>query len=243
MTDPDLLLHQYRISPFAAKVRRGMRYKGIEFRVKNYAMAQAKEIQKTVSPTGKTPVLQHNGQLVVDSTTILRYLDANFPGPKLVPEDPVQRALAHILEDWADESLFFYDLTMRSWPNNIDCLLEELLCDDRGMKKWLLNILIPKGVAKISSTQGIGRKKKETVCQEAEAHFESIDALLVQGNWLVGDQLSVADIAVESMCTVLERAEEADQMMKARPRIMDWRERVDEATLPAGISREQRAVS
>ena len=115
-----LLLHQFQVSPFAAKVRRALRYKGLAFNVRNYGVAQAGEIRRTVSPSGKTPVLEHAGKLIVDSSAILRYLDEHLPGAKLVPADPVLRAQAHIIEDWADESLFFYDLAMRTWPNNID---------------------------------------------------------------------------------------------------------------------------
>ena len=117
-----ILLHQYEVSPFAAKVRRALRYKGIPFEVKNYAVADASKIRKTISPSGKIPVLDHDGQRIVDSTTILRYLEQAFPTPPLLPSQPALRAQAHIVEDWADESLFFYDLSMRGWSNNIDWL-------------------------------------------------------------------------------------------------------------------------
>ena len=52
-----LLLHQYEVSPFAAKVRRALRYKGLDFEVRNYRVVDAGKIRKTISPTGKTPVI------------------------------------------------------------------------------------------------------------------------------------------------------------------------------------------
>jgi glutathione S-transferase len=239
----DLLLHQYQVSPFAAKVRRALHYKGISFAVKDYAVADAGKIRKTISPSGKTPVLDHADERVIDSTAILRYLDQHFPQRPILPADPALRAQAHLIEDWADESFFFYDLTMRGWPNNIEWLKRDVLSHDRGFLRWLMSRLIHKFVKKTSETQGIGRKDPATVCAEVEAHFDAIVDLLGERNWLVGEHLSVADIAVASMCTVIERAEEADAMMRERPALMAWRERVDVATFPAGTTREGRAIS
>lgn len=238
-----LLLHQYEVSPFAAKVRRALRYKGIPFEVKNYAVADAGKIRKTISPTGKTPVLEGEDGLVVDSSRILRYVDRNFPHPPILPSSPALRAQAHIIEDWADESLFFYDLAMRGWPNNIDWLKRDVLSHDSGAMRWLMDKLIPGFVRKTGQAQGIGRKDRDTICEEVAAHFDAIVDLLGESTWLVGDHLSVADIAVASMCTVIERAEEAAAMMRERPRLLDWRERVDDATFPPGTAAEDRATT
>ena len=75
-----------------------------------------------------------------------------------------------------------------------------------------------------------------------ERHFDAIVALLEGGDFLVGDRISIADIAVVSMCTVLERAAEAREMMAARPTLQAWRERVDRLTLPAGTQPSDRAL-
>lgn len=238
-----MILHQFEVSPFAAKVRRALRYKGLEFEVRNYGVGEAGLIRRTVSPTGKTPVLQHAGRLVVDSSAILRYLEHQFPQPSIVPTDPREKALAHVLEDWADESLFFYDLAMRGWPHNIDSLIAQVLSHDRGMKRWLLARLLPSAVARIGNAQGIGRKDHETVCREVEVQFDSICALLDGRNFLVNDALTVADIAVAAMCTVMEYAREAAEMMRARPQLMAWRERVDQLCFAPQTRREDRVIS
>jgi glutathione S-transferase len=242
MNDSVLLLHQYQVSPFAAKVRRALYYKGIAFEVRNYRVADARLIRRTVSSSGKTPVLEHAGKLIVDSTAILRYLDEAFPERRIIPQGASERAMAHIIEDWADESLFFYDLTMRSWPNNLDWLKRDILSHDTGLMGRVLGAAIGKFARKTSETQGVGRKDRDTICAEVGAHFEAVEDLLEDNDWLLGEQLSVADIAVAAMCTVIERAEEAAQMMSARPRLMAWRSRVDEATFPAGTTALDRAI-
>jgi len=238
-----LLLHQYEVSPFAAKVRRALRYKGLEFEVKNYRVVDAGKIRKTVSPTGKTPVLEDETGLVVDSTAILRHLDARFPERPILPSSAADRARAHIIEDWADESVFFYDLAMRGWPNNIDWLKRDVLSHDSGFMRWLLYRLLDGFVRKTGQAQGIGRKDRDTICAEVAAHFDAIVDLLGEGQWLVGDHLSVADIAVASMCTVIERAEEAAALMQERPVLLAWRERVDAATFAPGTAAEARATT
>lgn len=220
-----------------------MYYKGLDFQVRDYAAAEMGKIRKTVSPTGKTPVLDHDGTLIVDSTTILRHLEQHFPTPPVLPADPALRAQAHLIEDWADESLFQYDLVMRSWPNNIDWLLRDVLSHDRGFARWLFAKLLPGAMRKGTRSQGLGRKDRDTICAEVEAHFDALVDLLGDGDWLVGDHLSVADIAVACMCTVIERAEEAAAMMNTRSALMAWRERVDAATLPPGTKPEDRAIT
>lgn len=243
MSQADFLLHQYEVSPFAAKVRRAMHYKKIPFQVHNYAITDAGKIRKTVSESGKTPVLAHAGELIIDSTTILRYLEQVCPEPALLPDDPALIAQIHFMEDWADESLFFYDLVMRGWPNNIDWLANDVTSHDSAMLRGLMKKLVPSFVRKTGTAQGIGRKDKDTICSEVDAHFAALEALLQQSDFLVGNALSLADISVAAMCTVIERAEEAKALMSQREQLMSWRERVDALTFPEGTAPEARATT
>ncbi|MEM0954093.1 MAG: glutathione S-transferase family protein [Pseudomonadota bacterium] len=239
----ELQLHQFQISPFAAKVRRALHYKGLDFDPINYAAADMGRIRKTVSRSGKLPVLDHQGSLIVDSTNILRYLETTFPDKPLLPDSPAERSRIHFLEDWADESFFVYDLIMRSWSNNVDWLLRDVLSHDAGVMRWVFERVLPRVLRKNASAQGLGRKSPDEICADVEAHMDALVGLLSEGDWLVGDSISLADIAVASMCTVIERAEEADAMMQSRPLIMAWRERVDALTFPSGTAASARAIT
>ena len=230
MSTPDILLYQYEISPYADKVRRALHYKGVPYRVREVLPSQGPKLTR-ISPTGKFPAIEHAGRIIVDSTDIIRYVDETFDDPPLFPADPRARAMAHIIEDWADESLYFYDLTMRGWPHNVGWLLDDVLRYEKAHWSWLFRRLFPRVVAKITRTQGIGRKSHDQVCTEARRHFEAADALAQGGGWLVGEGLSVADIAVASMCFVLARAQEAKAAMDSLPALTAWRQRVDAATL------------
>ena len=240
MNDESMLLHQYQVSPFAAKVRRVFYFKNMPFETLNYGLTKMKAVRK-ISPSGKLPALQVGDRIIVDSTDIVAYLD-DCGGQPVLPEDPLLRAQAHIIEDWADESLYFYDLTMRTWPHNAGLLADDLVLEEKGILRALFHKIIPGAILKQAKGQGIGRKSVEEVCREVERHFDAIVALLGNGRFLLGDQLSIADISVVSMCTVLDRAEEAREMMAARPALQEWRERVDEQTLPAGTAPFDRAL-
>lgn len=235
------IIHQYQVSPFSAKVRRVMYYKGIDFDVVNYGLSGAGKIKK-LNARGKAPILEHNGQLIADSTDIIAYLEQLHPEKPVIPTDPIEQAHAHVLEDWADESLYFYDLTMRCWPNNADLLADDLLLEDKGLFAKVLRPLIPKILNKQARTQGVGRKERTAICAEVETHFDAINKIISKTGYLVGDSLTIADISVVSMCTVLARAEEANAMMRDRPTLIDWRNNIDRLTLPADTAEHMKAL-
>lgn len=59
-----------------------------------------------ISPTGKVPLLQHDGVKVWESAIINEYLDEIFPDPPLMPALPSDRALARFWVKLADERLY-----------------------------------------------------------------------------------------------------------------------------------------
>ncbi|MNH48014.1 hypothetical protein D3C79_1115550 [compost metagenome] len=58
-------------------------------------------------------------------------------------------------------------------------------------------------------------------------HFRAIAGLLSRSLWLVGDSLTLADIAVLAQLNCLLYAQEAVEELKAYPQIAAWAARVD----------------
>lgn len=231
-----IALHQFEISPYADKVRRALRLKGLAFTVVEIRIGEAGRHRAT-SPTGKFPVLVMDDTSVVDSTDILLHLDRIVPEPRLAPDDPRDAALATILEDWADEALYFYDLTMRGWPRNRDWFLSDLLAHEpAGLKRTLLARVIPGALAKVTRAQGLGRKSPATVVADLARQLDALDSRLDGADWLAGPRLSSADLAVRVMVNVLERTVEAAALLAARPALAAWCARVDAAAPPEGLS-------
>lgn len=230
-----ITLYQFEISPFADKVRRALRWKGLAFEVVEVLVSK-RNAHRRVSPTGKFPALVHDGRTIVDSTDILRYLDEAFPQPRLQPDAPRDRALATLLEDWADESLYFYDLTMRPWPQNRQWFVDDLLAHETGLARGLLARAIPGAIARVARAQGLGRKAEATVVADLAALYDALEAWLEGADWLAGPRLSNADLAVRVMVNVLDRTREGRALRAARPRLDAWCRRVDAAAPPEGIS-------
>ncbi len=226
-----ITLYQFSTSPFTEKVRRALNYKGLPFEVHEVARAKVAEGDyKHVSPTGKFPAIQDDGKVVWDSTDIVYHLEAAHGGPPLIPSGARDAALAHAIEEWADESLYFYEMTMRlTWEHNLDAALDEFARSLPGVPKPQLKTLIVQATTQLTQAQGVGRKPQEQVVADVERHFRALDALLDGHEWLVGDAPSIADLAVIGQVNALRYAAEAQAALDRTDRVSAWLDRVDEA--------------
>jgi len=183
-----------------------------------------------------------DGELVVDSSDILTYLDEKFPEPSLNSKDPKERALIRILEDWADENLYFYLVFLRWFiPANFAGLKTGFFGKHfPAVVKLLAPSIARKDVLKRLKGQGTALKGEAVVRKELGECFESVEALLEGQDYLVGSNLSRADISVfaifdqlsEERLTPIAR-KEIDKF----PNISKWRALMAEKAW--GLSRAQ----
>ena len=226
-----ITLYQFSTSPFAEKVRRALNYKGIPFDTHEVARARVAEgAYEHVSPTGKFPTIRDGDAVVCDSTDILYHLENGYGEPALLPPGSRDAALAHAIEEWADESLYFYEMTMRlTWAHNLDAALDEFAQTLPGVPKPRLRSLIVEAATRLTEAQGVGRKPREQVVRDVERHFRALDGLLDGHPWLVGDSLSIADLAVIAQVNALRYAEEAEAVLQSTRHVSGWIARVDDA--------------
>ncbi|KAH9753088.1 glutathione S-transferase L3 [Citrus sinensis] len=50
--------------------------------------------KEKVYPVNKVPALEHNGKVIGESLDLIKYVDSNFEGPSLLPDDPEKRKFA-----------------------------------------------------------------------------------------------------------------------------------------------------
>ncbi len=225
-----ITLHQFQVSPFCDKVRRILHWKRLEYRIQEVPLVRAQAIRK-INPIGKLPCLEHDGAFVADSTDIAYYLEERFPEPPILPSDPAQRALCHVFDDWADESLYFYEMRLRfTLPHNARRWIPELVHADPGFLKAIAPYLIPRMLRRLTRQQGVGRKSVQQVLADVERHVDALANLLGDREWLVGDALSLADLSVFSQIRCIRGAEEGGRIVASRPPLTTWMERVDAAT-------------
>ena len=226
-----ITLYQFATSPFTEKVRRAMSYKGLKFAVHEVDRAKVPAGEyKHISPTGKFPAVQDGDDTVWDSTDIIHHLDEKHGGAALIPSDPREAAFAHAIEEWADESLYFYEMTIRlAWEHNLDAALDEFAAGMPGVPKETLRPMILEGVGKLVEAQGVGRKPREQVVADVERHFQMLNQMLEGRDWLCGSALSYADLAVLAQVNALLYAQEARAALEKTTNIEPWMARVDAA--------------
>ena len=224
-----MILHHMPMSPFGDKIVRILNYKGLDYELREYPPG-SQQVKK-FSPTGKLPCLQQGEHWVSDSTDIAYELEQLHPQRPLIPSDPIKCAQVHILEDWADESLYFYEMHLRfGLPENIPRNVPRMMANNRGLMKWFLKKIFPRAIRSITNTQGVGRKNTEQLKVDLNRHIQAIDDLLLQGPWLVGDMFSLADISVYVMFNCFKDSQQGIECLQGKERVNDWMRRVAEAT-------------
>jgi glutathione S-transferase len=226
-----IVVYQYHVSPFCDKVRRILTVKGLKYRVEEVAPSRSPLDVRRINRMGKLPVIADDGQLIADSTDIAHHIEARHPDPPLIPQDPHDRARCHLLEDWADESLYFYEMTMRfTWKHNAKRVVPVTVRHDARWFATIASVVVPRTLGARVRAQGIGRKPPEMVLRDLNRHVETLDALLDGREWLVGDTLTLADIAVAVQLSCIRDTDEGQPRIAGFPRVAAWLDRADDAT-------------
>ncbi|KAM5272061.1 glutathione S-transferase omega-1-like isoform 1-T1 [Ctenodactylus gundi] len=82
-----------RFCPYAQRTRLVLQAKGIRHEEVNINLKNKPEWFFKKNPIGKVPLIENSqGQLICESVIICEYLDEAYPGKKLLPNDPYERA-------------------------------------------------------------------------------------------------------------------------------------------------------
>jgi glutathione S-transferase len=95
------VLRVYRI-PYSTNVERvslALAYKGLDVEWEDVEPVDRSPVER-LSGQPLVPVLVHDGRVIVDSTVILRYLEALRPEPPLFPKDEARSAELDVFLDW-----------------------------------------------------------------------------------------------------------------------------------------------
>jgi len=190
-----MLLMQFSTSHYCRKARLVLAYKKIPYQVEN--LTPGFHILKLKPLTGLTtvPVLlpQEAGQptAIADSTQILKFLETYRPEPPLTLPNHKLQTEAWMLEDWLDESIgtatrFVYYHFRAGAGKQIDpSLFSQVL------------IQVVKRQYKITSTT------VELAVSRLATALEELSIRWHQSPYLVGDRISVADIAAAALLSPL----------------------------------------
>jgi glutathione S-transferase len=215
-------------SPFCVKLHYALRYKRLPFTAVN--LASPTQVKK-YNPRGKLPVLGYDGRLILDSSDVVRYLELRHPEPRLYPENERERAQALLLEDWADESLYWH-IVYENWliDDQFEKFAAEILAPMPAPLRPLIKIIARRQTRANLLGQGLGRVKPE---EHRKMLCDSLDWVnnIADGAFLCGKELSVADVAVAAQvaCLVGPLTPVAAAEVRKRTRLMAWYDRAKAA--------------
>jgi glutathione S-transferase len=177
-----LTLYGVNGSPFVRKVRVVLAEKAVPYDHEPVMPGNPDPEYRKMSPLGKIPALRDGDRAFSDSSVICQYLERLHPEPPMYPKDPYEFARALWFEEYADTAL----------------------AEVFGPK-----IFFPRVVGK----RFLGKEPDEAAIQKAidedlPPRFDYLEGQLGGGPYLVGDRLTIGDVAVASMFVNLAHAGE-----------------------------------
>lgn len=200
------VLWQLEISHYSEKIRWALEHKRVDHvrRSSLPGMHMAAALGLTRGASYTLPILQLDGRTIVDSTAIIAALEQRYPERPLYPSDPDLRRRALELEDFFDEQL---------GPHVRLMAFNELIADPAVLRETASQA-VPGPLGKMKPVVGayaraytslrFGANDDEGAAAaraKVLAALDRLDAELESGGgpYLVGDELSVADITAASL--------------------------------------------
>jgi glutathione S-transferase len=225
------------VSPFVVKIIAAADYK--RFSYTHREDVSIRELSKLSPVTGKIPVVVFDGEVVYDSTLILRRFDQVQPSPALLSEDATIAAQQRMLEDWSDESFYWYMQALRWSTENEHRTIAQnsrfVPAPVRPFAKPLLRRL----VGKQPKAQGLGRLPYDMLIAEFGERLDDLAMLLGKQAFFYSDRPSVADFAIYGVFSTgcaEEVTPDFTEQVSQRAALVDWHKRVEETTRHGGGS-------
>ena len=205
MADPSyaglsmLELHQFRHSAFCEKVRLVLAAKQLPYSVVEVTPGLGQLELLRLSGQRQVPVLVDGEEVIADSSAIAQHLEARHPQPALLPAAPAQRAQVLLLEDWADTAL----------AAGARLALVQAAAQDPVLRGGLLPDATPAplrslvGAVPGTALAGLGQVLDHGGLEQLRANLEQLCTLVQLQPYLVGEQLSLADLAVVAQLSLL----------------------------------------
>ena len=204
-----LTLFSYNVSPYAAKVRAVLRYKGVPFEERIVHPLVRGELRRRSGQLA-VPVIDDGGHVVSDSTRIVAYLDERFPERPVLPRDAALRARALLIEEGFDEGLGHAVQPIR-WmiPANARRTAARFragyapgLVEDLRMA--LVSAVLRLDVRRKYGSRSLATPPTAALLARLGEVLDIIDAALADSGWLAGPAPSVADFALFGWLIQLE---------------------------------------
>lgn len=195
-----LELYHHGSSACAAKVRFALAEKGLDWDGHYVDILKGEQFSKdylAVNPKAVVPVLIHDGRVVPESTVICEYLEDTFVQQPLLPREPFARAQVRLWTRAVDEELhpacsaLTYIVShrhtiLRNGAGSFEAFLAAGGSEGRAARErkwqWIQHGIDAPGAAEFIRLY--------------VSYIDRMERALADSKWLVGDSLTLADVAM-----------------------------------------------
>ena len=148
-----------------------------------------------LNPNGVVPTLDHDGAIVIDSTVITEYLDEVSPDESFTPESPVararMRALMHFIDEMPAAAVRVPTFNLAFLPSFQKMSREAFvaMAESKPLRREFMLTMGQTGFPKEEMDAALARLRRA---------YERMDTEIEKsgGPWLLGKQITLADVAV-----------------------------------------------
>ena len=172
-----------------------------------------------LNPNGVVPTLDHDGDIVIDSTVITEYLDEVAPQASFTPESPVararMRALMHFIDEMPAAAVRVPTFNLAFLPSFQKMSREDFvaMAESKPLRREFMMMMGQTGFSQAEMDAALARLRRT---------YERMDAEIAKsgGPWLLGKNISLADVAVMPALVRMHDLRMPD--WQDLPRIVTW---------------------
>ena len=213
-----LILHHYPMSPFSEKIRAVLGFKRLAWQsVVVPTILPKPDLLALTGGYRKTPVLQIGADIYCDTTLICEVLEQHAPTPSLYPAQ-VNTALADIVAQWADSTLFWaamgYNLQKAGMAELFDGLPAQAVKDFAADRAAMAS--------------GLARPRPPDAAVAYHAYLQRLASMLEAHAFLLGPVPCVADFAAyHPLWFTRTQVPGLASILHAVPTVLRWMDRIE----------------
>lgn len=225
-----------KISYFTGKLEAYLRFKGFAYELVP-SIPHERTLREQAGASQMPVVELDDGRWLSDSTPIIAFLETQRPEPAVYPSDPVQRFVALLVEDYADEWLWRPAMHFRwSYAHDRE-LLSSIIADEQTghvpLPRWLKRRLVQRRQRRgFVVGDGVSAATWDHVEGAYRNALASLEPVFTARPFLLGETPTIADFGL--MGPMLRHFGQdptpAELMRNTAPNVAAWVARVWSAT-------------